>query len=264
MKNTKAIFARYMKTEDSKTAHAVLSASGSARWLGCPASIQLSKGKPQIEHESAGIGTNAHTLLQFILENSNWKHLLFSEASHKFRTHINFSTEQLEAVLVAVRYIVNEQAMMSKRNQAQLLVEQKLKLDGVGFGTSDVILYQPFGLLHIMDYKNGKYAVDPKDNTQGLYYAVAAADKFGWDFKDVWITIIQPNIPGKAIKTWKTTPERLEKAKLMFERGAALTRKKNPAVVPNHKYCWFCPARPSCPAQMKERESKIIGRFERG
>lgn len=260
----RALFKKYMKAESAKD-HAVLSASGSERWLGCPASISLSKGKLQIVHDSAEVGTNAHTLLQFILENEDWNELLDSREAAPFRKHINFSDEQLTSVLVAVEYVEDEQARMFKKsgNKPKLFVEQKLKLEGVGFGTADVQLYQRFGLLHIMDYKNGRYNVHPENNTQGLYYGVAAADKRGWDFSEVWITIIQPNVGRTPVKTWKTTPERLEKAKLMFQRGAARTRSKNPAIVPNHKYCWFCPARPTCPAHVKQREKKILSRFER-
>jgi uncharacterized protein DUF2800 len=264
--NLKALFAKYMKVEDEKTAHAVLSASGSERWLGCPASISLSKGKPQVVHDSAQVGTNAHTLLQFILENANWSGLLMSKEGQSFKEYIGYCPAQLKSVMVAVKFVHAERRKMYRVSSSwpQMYVEQKLKLDGVGFGTTDVMLYQPFGLLHIIDYKNGVYPVSPNDNTQGLYYGVAAADMVGWDFNKVKITIIQPNVPrGETIKTWTTTPKRLEQAKLMFERGALLTRKKNPAIVPNHKYCWFCSARPTCPAHVKVREQKIMSRFER-
>lgn len=262
----KALFKCYMKVKSPKKAHAVLSASGSERWLGCPASVSLSVGQPNEDNEYGIAGTNAHTLLQFILENENWKKLLASPDARAFKKFIDYSQDQLDAVLQAVHFIQSEYKRMHQTTglEPEMHVEQKVHLKGVGFGTSDVMLYQPFGLLHVIDYKNGKYKVTPEDNTQGLYYGVAAADKFGWDFREIWITIIQPNGGGESIKTWKTTPERLEKAKLMFLRGAARTKMKNPPVIPNHKYCWFCPARPVCPAQMKEKETKMVSRFNRG
>ena len=256
-----------MKEEDEKTAHAVLSASGSERWLGCPASISLSKGLPNIQHESGQAGTNAHTLFQFILENANWENLLSHKSSIEFRRRIDFVSHQLRAVMVGVKYVHAERRKMYKANGQwpQMFTEKKVILKGVGFGRSDVILYQPFGLLHVMDFKNGVYPVSPVDNTQGLYYGCAIADEMGWDFSRAAITIIQPNVSsGEKIKTWYTTPKRLEQAKLMFERGAKLTRLKKPAVVLNHKYCWFCPARMNgCPAHAKQRVSKIAARFER-
>lgn len=266
-KEIRALFSRYMKVKDPKKAHAVLSASGSERWLGCPASVQLSIGQPNVDNEHGIAGTNAHTLLQFILENDNWRKLLKLPEAKAFKEFIDYSEDQHTAVMLAYDYVLIQKTKiwMATGVVPEMYIEQKVKLDGVGFGTSDVMLYQPFGLLHIMDYKNGKYKVEPENNTQGLYYGVAAADLFGWDYREIWITIIQPNAPHKdgPIRTWKTTPERIEKAKLMFTRGAKRTKEANPAIVPNHKYCWFCPARPVCPAQMEVKSKKLIERFTR-
>ncbi len=262
----KRLLRKYMKAASEKD-HAKLSASGSERWLGCPASISLSEGRKKIAHESAAIGTNAHTLLQFILENlKHWQMILAHPASIEFRRHINYDSHQLLSVMVAVKFVRDEMKRIEKKtgHRPTLYVEKKVHLDGVGFGTSDIILHQPYGLLHVMDFKNGKSKVKAQENTQGLYYGVGAADEIGWDFNEVHISIIQPNAKGWAVNTWKTTPERLEKAKLMLQRGAAATRKPNPAVVPNYKYCYFCPARESvCPAHKKQRQEKIMTRFQR-
>lgn len=262
----RALLRKYIKESGEKD-HAKLSASGSERWLGCPASISLSKGRKQIEHESAGIGTNAHTLLQFILENKYWSAILKHRGAEEFRLHIGFHDEQLESVLVAVRFVEAEVKRMTRQSgghKPHVWIERKVHLDGVGFGTADIMLWQPFSELHVIDYKNGKYKVNPVELPQGLYYGVAAADMVGWDFSVGKITIVQPNAPGKAVKTWDNiTPERFEKAKLMFQRGAKLTRAKKPAIVPNNKYCWFCPAKPVCPAHADKRREKLMSRFER-
>lgn len=263
----KRLLAKYIKEAKEKD-HAKLSASGSERWLGCPASISLSKGREQIAHESAGKGTNAHTLLEFILKNpKTFEPILNHPASKEFRAHIDYSPEQFSSVMVAATYVWTEVKRMTKAaggHKPHVWIERKLHLEGVGFGTTDVMLWQPFGELHVIDYKNGKYKVSPVDNTQGLYYGVAAADMVGWDFSTAKVTIVQPNASGDPINTWKTTPERFEKAKIMFQRGAERTRAKNPAIVPNNKYCWFCPARPVCPAQMRQKEKNIMSRFTKG
>lgn len=264
-----SLFKQYMKVREADdNAHAVRSASGSKRWLGCPASIRLSKGIPSKDTEASIDGTNAHTLLQFILENySSYERLLASPAAKEFKKFIGFNEAQLAAVMVAARYVWAEMKRMKARYgvMPQLFTEEKLHLEGVGFGTSDIILYHPFGLLHVIDYKNGKYKVDPVENTQGLYYGCAAADRFGWDFSEMWITIIQPNLKsGNPVATWKVpSHEHLERAQRIFLKGAALTKKKNAPVVPHHDYCWFCPARPKCPAQLDVKREKIMGRFTR-
>lgn len=256
----------FMKGAQEKD-HAKLSASGSERWLGCPASISLSKGRKQIEHPSAQVGTNAHTLYEFIMKNSRvWRAILKHQASEKFKQHIKFSKEQLQAVLVMVVFVESEIQRLKRISGKlpEVYIERKVHLEGVGFGTTDTMLWQMYGDLHVVDYKNGKYKVSPVDNTQGLYYGVAAADEIGWDFARAAITIVQPNAPGKDVKTWDNiTPGRFEKAKLMFQRGAERTRAKNPAIVPNNKYCWFCPAKPICPAHADVRRTKLMSRFER-
>lgn len=264
----KKFLKRYMKTPEPGVGHAKLSASGSERWLGCPGSIKLSQGIEQPDNEYSIAGTHAHTLLQFILENPHsWDWLLKQSESQAFRDFIDYSSTQLNGVLTAVAYVWAEHDRMWKRTgiKPTMLIEQKLELEGVGYGTSDIILYQPFGLLHVIDFKNGKSVVEPEENTQGLYYGCGGVDLFGWDVSEVWITIIQPNAPHKRgpIRTWKTSVQRIEEAGKHFRRGAYRTKLNNAPLVMDAKYCWFCPARIKCPLQLKEKSKKIMGRFER-
>lgn len=262
-KEIRALFKRYMKVKDPLKAHAVLSASGSERWLGCPGSIKLSEGIPPVDNEHSIAGTHTHTLLQFMLENMQFEVLLNQVAAKSFKDHIDYTRGKHESALFAANYVAREKKRMGPKTE--LLVEQKLELEGVGFGTADIILYQPFGLLHIMDYKNGVSPVEPEENHQGLYYAYAAAEKFGWDFREVWITIIQPNAIHKKgpIRTWKTTSERLELAGMKFRLGAKKTKDPKAPLVIDSKWCYFCPAKMVCPKQNKKKETKVMGRFIR-
>lgn len=262
------IFKPYIKEKKEGKTHALLSASGSERWLGCPGSIRLTKDLPQVDNEWSVAGTNAHTLMQFILENPyQWKLLLESKDAKKFKEHIGYSDEQLEAVLVATEYVWQEHARMKDETgrDPELHIEKKVHLSGVGHGTADIIMFQPFGLLHVMDYKNGRSVVHPEENTQALYYAHAAADEYGWDFEELWITIIQPNASHSRgpIRTWKTTLKRLEKAGHVFIRGAKKTKMKDAPLVVNPKWCWFCNARGVCPAQIKLKRAETLDRFKR-
>lgn len=262
------LFKRYIKEHKAEKSHAVLSASGSERWLGCPGSVQLSEGIPPADNEYSIRGTNTHTLLQFQLENPKHKWLLDRKEAEDFKKHIAFDDDMLKAATFASNFVMSEKWRLEQEtgSPAHLSVEEKVELKGVGFGTADIILHQPFGVLHVMDYKNGQKAIDPEENTQGLYYAHAAADHYGWDFDHVKITIIQPNAAHKRgpIRTWQTTLERLEEAGKRFRVGAKLTRKKDAPLVVDTKWCWFCPARSICPKQMKEKEGRIMDRFKRG
>jgi hypothetical protein len=172
----------------------------------------------------------------------------------------------LESVMLAVHYVESEKERMEKEtgHKPTLYIEKKVHLEEVGHGTADIILYHPFGLLHVMDFKNGQSIVDPIKNTQGLYYGHGAADLIGWDFREIWITIIQPNANHKSgpIRTWKTTPKVLEKAGQMLKDGAKKTRKKDAPLIPDSKWCYFCTARIKCPEQLKLRQKKIMDRFK--
>lgn len=264
---SKALFKRYIKEKQAKSAHAVLSASGAERWLGCPGSIRMSEGITSVDTEWSVAGTNAHTLLQFILENENdYDGLLQSKDATAFKEHIGFSSEQYAVVRLAARHVwATRLALRSAGSTPTLLVEQKVELAQVGFGTADVILYQPFGELHVMDYKNGKSVVEPEGNQQMLYYACAAADRFGWDFESAHLTIIQPNAVHRngPIRTWVASQRVLVEAGKRFVKGATLTRDEKAPLVLNDKWCWFCPARSKCPEQMRIKERTIMAKFTR-
>lgn len=265
----RAIFKSYMKVKSGDKAHAVLSASGSERWLGCPGSVRLSEGISGVDTEWSIAGNQTHTLLQFILEQGTL--LLDHPEAKAFKKFINYSLEQLTTVMVVVIYVQAERRRMFRETgiRPHLLIEQKVKLEGVGFGTADIILYQPFGLLHIIDFKNGRSVVEPENNTQGLYYACAVADLYGWDFSECWITIGQPNAHHKKgpIRTWKTTPKRLEEARAVFLIGAARTKSPTAKLVMDTKWCYFCPAnnkvQPKCPVQKNKKTQKLVERFRR-
>lgn len=258
------VFKKYLKKEDPEKSHAKLSASGSERWLNCAASIRLSKGVITTTSAASERGTNTHTLLQFILENKEWKRLLTTVEGVMFRIAIGYDVGMLSNALFAANYVWSEQTKLERHLEkpTPIHTEKKVKLEGVGFGTSDVIIHNPYHELHVMDYKNGVKAVEPVRNTQGLYYAVAAADLFNWEFSTVKITIIQPNTPHKDghIRTWETDERELIRASKMFKAGAEKTKDPNAPIVPG-AWCWFCPARPTCPAHQETKVKKLMERF---
>jgi hypothetical protein len=263
--NLKKLFAKYMKEKEPDEAHAKLSASGSERWLGCPGSIRLSEGIPSVENPAGIRGTHTHTLLQFILENMKWKELLETREGTNFKLFISYDAAMLANALFAAQFVWKEKAWMEliSGREVELYTEKKVELEGVGFGTSDIILFQPYGLLHVMDYKNGVKVVESVGNTQGLYYLHAAADELHWEFSRLKITIIQPNAPHKSghIRTWDVSEEELTRAGVLLRKGAKATRKPNAPLVKNDSWCWFCPARPKCPLQLEVKNAKLMDRF---
>jgi hypothetical protein len=265
MPNLKTLFARYIK-EKKESDHAKLSASGSERWLGCPGSVRMSLGIPSVDGVAGIMGTNTHTLLQFILENTRWRYLLSTTEGEKFLAKIEYDRAMLNNALFAAKFVWEEKAKIEWQSgrKVELFTERKVELSGVGFGTSDVILFQPYGVLHVMDYKNGTKTVEPEGNTQGLYYTAATADEVGWEFSRAKITIIQPNAPHSRghVRTWNATHEDIERGALILRRGAKATKKKDAPLVKNDSWCWFCPARQVCPLQMDIKQKKLLDRFQ--
>lgn len=257
-------YKKYMRVKDKDKAHAELGASGSERWLNCSACIQEArKYPPQKDNEFSIAGTNAHTLMEFIFREGEAA-VSFKE-SKNFREFIGYSPEQHDAVMVAIRFVIKERKRLFKKYGVKptLLVEQKVKLPGVGFGTSDVILFIPGVVLHVMDFKNGQSVVHPENNSQGLYYAVAFAKKYDFDFKKVSITIMQPNAAHSRgpIRTWHTDMSTLEEWDEIFIKGAKIALGKKPVFKTDAKWCYFCPAKRGCLEYNKKHHEKVLKRF---
>lgn len=259
-------FTKYLKKEDPDKAHAVFSASGADRWLGCPGSIRMSAGIPSVPNRASIRGTHTHTLLQFLLEHPKHHYLLGAVDSREFRTEIEYDAAMRENAMFAFQTVQKEIDRMTLKYgmRPEIFTEVKVELKGVGFGTSDVILYHPFGELIVIDYKNGMKTVEPENNPQGLYYAVAAADRFGWEFSDLTIMIIQPNAPHRDgyVRRWKTDYKTLERWNTKFQNGAVLAKREDAPLVKNDAWCWFCPARQVCPEHQDQRARKLFEKMK--
>lgn len=216
-------------------AHAKYSASGSERWLNCPASIALSeKAPPQIESPYAAEGTLAHECLEKILKGEPYKRHEFSD---EMLEHASKFQEWLDTLMAG--------APVAKA----ILIEEKVDLPGVGFGTVDVALVHPNGVLTIIDYKYGAgYAVEPKNNTQMLYYACAIAGKYGWAFNTVHMIIYQPRAYHEdgPIRGWEIPITDLVEWDKKFLEGVIAC--EDPfAPFKAGSWCRWCPAATLCP-----------------
>lgn len=142
----------------------------------------------------------------------------------------------------------------------ELLVEERVHLDGVithdaepvipvAFGTVDVGLVEPFGVLHVIDFKYGKKHVPHEDNSQMIYYALGLAHKLNYDVEKIRLTIYQPRSVKKKdpARTTEITLEELEAWKKKFYAGIKACEKPKPTFQ-SGDHCFFCPAKINCPA----------------
>ena len=259
-------------TEPELKAHSPLGASGSYRWMACPASIRFSEGLTDPESEHAALGTAAHEVGERCL-NGNW------DAWEMIGEEVYGHTVDRDMAISVQTYLDGVRQRHTDRDQSNFFVERQFhcpSIHGLFYGTSDAIYVdQKNREVSVWDYKHGAgLIVDPLNNPQMMYYACGVLEELSlWDSIDtVNLLICQPrgfHAMGP-IRDWSISVDALldwlesELLPAMDTAGGDAT------TVVSGEHCRFCPARyTSCPAlkqdmeRMKELMAKIEG-FEGG
>ena len=190
-------------------AHATLSASGSAKWLSCPAALALEAliDVPDTGNEYAYEGTAAHELLYRALSQGKPPASFIGESADvetgDGMRKVAFNNAMAAHAEIAIEYAERLRARNS-------FYEEKVDYSHIapgGFGTADILLevYEKLGpnmrvnTLYVIDYKYGKgVKVDAFENSQGMLYALGALNSldplFDRDIERVVIVIIQPRM----------------------------------------------------------------------
>lgn len=180
-------------------AHAVLSPSGSDRWLACPGSISACSGIPERPASKyAAEGTAAHSLLETCL-------VLDQDPEEFIGLEIEpgwFVTEEMAAAVGAavdwVRETMAEMPSLRLHTESRVKPGPLLGLDnGECEGTADIIL-EDGRLCIVADFKYGAGVyVEVKDNSQIKLYAAGARERNGKPFFKYRIVVIQPRNYGQ-------------------------------------------------------------------
>ncbi len=230
--------------------HALLSASGSHRWLECTPSALLERKFPDRTSSAAKEGTVAHELCE-----------------HKLRLALNEQSQIEDSELVDeemetctdeyVAFVLEQMEVMKQLSEEPIiLIEQRLNFSKYvpeGFGTGDCVLIAN-NRLHIIDMKYGKgVLVDADDNPQMKLYALGALEMVGvlYDIEEISMTIFQPRRDN--VSTW-TIPicELLEWAETELKEKADLASKGEGKFVCGD-HCTFCRANVRCRARAEEK-----------
>lgn len=139
-------------TREADLGHAVLSASGSHRWLNCTPSARLELEFENTTSEAAREGTAAHALCEHKLKK-------FLKKRSK-RPVSDYNSDEMEECTDAYAEFVMEQYEEAKKSckDPVILIEQKLDFSCYvpeGFGTGDCIIISD-DKLHIIDFKYGQ------------------------------------------------------------------------------------------------------------
>lgn len=182
--------------------HALLSASGSSRWMACPPSARLEEHEADVSSVFAQEGTLAHEIGELALRKYTGE---INKATHtrrlnKLKKHELFSPDMIEHVQVYVDYIVERYLLAKKHtSDAQLIIEQRLDFSNYvpeGFGTGDVLIIADNGI-EVIDLKYGKgVSVSADNNPQMMLYGLGALAEYEllYDLQNTRLTIVQPRL----------------------------------------------------------------------
>ena len=244
------------------TAHALLSASGSKRWMMCTPSARLEatlpeQKKPKGAFDFSAEGTLAHSLSEIRLR------LQFNQIGHDeyereyediknneiYQTYTADAREDFEANVD--NYVLYVRSQIGEGDTP--LFEQRVDFsDWVpdGFGTADVVILSKH-TIRVIDLKFGKgIPVHAQDNPQLRLYALGAWSKFKeeWpDIREVSYTIHQPRLDS--ISTDGTSLSKLlEWANYYVKAKAKKAWAGSGEFLPG-EWCQFCKAKAQCRAR---------------
>ena len=237
------------------TAHAILSASGSKRWLSCTPSARLEATLPEQKKATGSFdhsaeGTLAHSLAEIKLR------LQFNQIGHEeYDREIQiiqaspYYNEEFENYVD--NYVVYTRSQIGEGDKP--LFEQRVDFsDWVpdGFGTADVVILSKHAI-RVIDLKFGKgIPVSAVDNTQLRLYALGAYSKFKEDYpelKEVSYTIHQPRLDS--ISTDGTSVSKLVDWANYYVKPKAKKAWSGSGEFLPGDWCGFCRAKAQCRAR---------------
>jgi hypothetical protein len=131
--------------------------------------------------------------------------------------------------------------------EGNIYVETEVTLSSVSdeiYGTADCIVEDTWeGMIHVIDLKYGIHnLVEAPNNPQLATYGLAALDRFGSNYDEIWLTIVQPRMSHKdgVVRTWKTTPTELRKTWLPKIKKAYNTAITKPKFYREGNHCMWC------------------------
>lgn len=247
--------------------HAILSASGSHKWLNCTPSVGLEKGFKNTTSEFAAEGTLAHELgeLSLRLQLGEITKKSYDNKVKKLITNNElFKADMPDYVEIYVDTCLEKVAEAKATTpDAIAIVEQKLDFSEWvpnGFGTGDFVIIAD-GTMEICDLKYGTgVQVSAIDNSQMRLYALGAITEFGflYDIQNVKMTIIQPRLDS--ISTDEMTVEDLIKWADEVVRPTAELAIKGEGELCVGSHCKFCRAIAVCKAQ--EEYNMELAKYE--
>lgn len=237
------------------TAHAVLSASSSKRWLTCTPSARLEatlpeQKKPKGAFDHSAEGTMAHSLAEIKLRH-HYNQIGYEEFEREYEIikATPYYNEEFETHVD--NYVLYVRSQVGEGDT--VFFEQRVDFsDWVpdGFGTADVVILSKHSI-RVIDLKFGRgIPVSAVDNTQLRLYALGAYSKFKEEYpeiKEVEYVIHQPRLDS--ISSDGTSITRLlDWANYFVKTKAKKAWAGSGEFIPGD-HCQFCRAKAQCRAR---------------
>ena len=237
--------------------HALLSASGSKKWLNCTPSARLEATFTDEGSNASREGTKAHELLEIAAKLRYYgiepDPILRTKAGRTLHGYNEEMQDAVEFFMDSIRAEITD-PLDAAGVVYTVLVEQKLNYSEwatEGFGTSDITIVTQ-QKCWVRDFKYGKgVAVDSEDNEQMMLYGLGAYSDLRFAFEDIEefdLGIIQPRINNNS--TWCVSLADLLLWGEWVKERAALAWKGAGEFKPG-SWCsdGFCKARYNCAAR---------------
>lgn len=274
----------------SNQEHALLSPSGSKKWMGCAASLACEAGIPNESGAPAIAGTAMHTISEihlnryisgtaraleadegrYVMDNGKGGIVAKAKApkdgvliTKDMIDQCRKYTDYCKPIIDAADYVKLEM----RAELTQILHPGYQTPEGeplTTFGTADLVAVMPRAdgghMLIIGDLKTGRHRVEAKENKQLMLYALGVMRRLRrkYDITLVRLVIFQPYAGGES--EWDITPEALEQfgkfaaARAVMALDAFYKGKKNLKIAdfkPSADACQWCRFAEKCTARAK-------------
>lgn len=239
--------------------HALLSASGSAKWLNCTPSAKLENEVGMEKQKTYTTeGEVAHKLAEIYIRKYITKEDDYIEELEKIKDNEFFCEDMAENVGIYARKIKDIVDNLKNKNIKPIIeVEKKLYYDDYapcGFGTSDCIIVAG-DIGYVIDFKYGiGKLVGIQDNPQLKLYALGLLKEYP-SINKICVAIIQPRLNNIQRKIY--TKEELlawgESIKPLAEKAY-----KGEGEQIEGDYCQFCKIKGVC----RERAERNMGLYK--
>lgn len=242
---------------DTQPTHSPTGASSMYRWEACPGSVALCSTLPPAPSSVyAEEGTRAHEIAATMLKEG----AAFVGASQEMTEAVN------TYVNVCNGYFTPEHQKLGAQRWIEQHLDASASIPGM-YGTVDCLIYWPWlKKLIVIDFKYGSGVyVGAKENTQLLYYAVAACLALSLVVDSVEVVIVQPRLTSRddeGIRRWEGGADELNLFNHRVVGAIERTREPN-APLSAGDHCRFCPAAAVCPKLNEARDLALLSDFSK-